>query len=276
MPYVITKADFAAPIMPNVFVHEGGYGWDPRDPGGPTNFGITWVDLAEYLGKTPTSPAAWAVAVRDMPKAQADEIYANKYAAGVAFNDLPNGPDYSLLDYAINSGISRSVRVAQTLLKRNVTGKMDLETVAAIGRCEPTWLIDAISAERLHFLHGLSTFAHFGAGWMARVNDVKTISHLLISGLEGAQTPRPTTSGVGQKGIHAPDATQQGKIVGRGSVATSASAALSFATLHWQVAVTCVVAVAGVSAYGLWRYHQQVKAANTAVELPPGIEPRAV
>ena len=44
--------------------YEGNYGWDPHDPGGPTNMGITCFDLADFMHEPMDSMARWAPIVR--------------------------------------------------------------------------------------------------------------------------------------------------------------------------------------------------------------------
>jgi hypothetical protein len=91
-----------------VFPHEGGYTNDPRDPGGPTNWGITIYDARKYW-----KPTATAADVKAMPKSVAEAIYWPHYAVPLCYDDLPAGADYAALDYGINSGVSRGAKVMQ-------------------------------------------------------------------------------------------------------------------------------------------------------------------
>lgn len=148
-----------------VLLSEGGYTNDPRDPGGPTNWGITLVDARLHW-----KPDATAEDVKGMPRSVAEAIYKAKYWDALNCDDLPSGVDYTVFDYGVNSGIHRAAKV---LLQFN-----GLQGAA---------LIDAINDERLAYLKslthdGLSMWEHFGRGWGTRVASVKAFSeHLALA-----------------------------------------------------------------------------------------------
>jgi lysozyme family protein len=271
MPPLVAKNDYDDPIMTNVFVHEGGYGWDRADPGGPTKYGITYIDLAEYEHQDPGSPDQWASRVESMPKSTADLIYKNKYAAGIMFDNLVKGPDYVLLDYGINSGVSRAVRVAQTLLNLPVTGRMGPNVVDAINKSPPDWFVDAVSAERLAFLKSLRTWRTFGSGWGKRVRDVQSISHQLA---DGKITSKPTAGNVGQKGVHTPHPTTQKTISGGTGLGAAIVALLASSQLPLWLALGIGAAILAGGIIVWIQYHKQVAAKNETVILPPGVVPR--
>src|SRR5713226_5623081 len=89
--------------MVYIYADEGGYSNDAGDPGGPTNYGITIHDVRTYWKADAT-----AQDVRNMPKDVAASIYQKHYADPLRYDDLPAGVDYTILDYGINSGISRA------------------------------------------------------------------------------------------------------------------------------------------------------------------------
>src|SRR6266700_411770 len=92
--------------LARVLKSEGGYTNDPRDPGGPTNFGITIADYRSYINRNAT-----ASDVRRMKIDQAKTIYKSKYWDKVNGDNLPSGVDYTVFDYGVNSGINRANRV---------------------------------------------------------------------------------------------------------------------------------------------------------------------
>src|SRR3990167_11046994 len=100
------KNTYSEAMRSGVFPHEGGYTNHPSDPGGPTNWGITITDARKYWKSNAT-----AADVREMPKTVAEDIYRKHYASPMQYDNLPAGVDYSVLDYAINSGIGRSGKV---------------------------------------------------------------------------------------------------------------------------------------------------------------------
>jgi lysozyme family protein len=57
-------------VMDYVLKNEGGYVWNPNDPGGPTNFGITQAQLSQWRG-VPVSP----VDVEGLTIEEAKKIY---------------------------------------------------------------------------------------------------------------------------------------------------------------------------------------------------------
>ena len=161
--------------------YEGDYGWDKADPGGPTKYGITCYDLAEFMGQTMDSMARWAPIVKAMTLATADTIYAKKYATACAFNDLNAGDDCVVFDFGVNSGSSRSVKYAQKIVGVSADGIMGPVTIASINNHDITGFVNALCDARLTFLKGLSTWSTFGRGWSARVADLRSYSLALIS-----------------------------------------------------------------------------------------------
>lgn len=145
---------------------EGGYTNDPRDPGGPTNFGITLKDYRLYINSKGS-----AEDVKNMTVDQAKAIYKAKYWDALDCDNLSSGVDYSVFDYGVNSGIGRSKKV-----------------LAKFSTLSGTQLINAINDERMAFLRNLSTFSTFGKGWTRRVAGVKAHS------LELAAKPSSGTS----------------------------------------------------------------------------------
>lgn len=157
-----------------VLKSEGGYTNDPHDPGGPTNWGITIADARHYWKADAT-----AEDVQAMPKSVAEEIYQQHYARPVEYNSLPAGVDFSVLDYAVNSGVSRSVKTLQALVGVEEDGQIGPLTLQAVGNAHPDTLIDKIWDQRLAFDQSLSTWSTFGHGWQARINAGRELAHSL-------------------------------------------------------------------------------------------------
>ena len=91
---------------------EGGYTNHPSDPGGPTNWGITIHDVRRFL-----NPKATAADVKRLTKAQASKIYKEKYWDLQHCEMMPGGLDFAMFDYGVNSGIGRSQKALQKILK---------------------------------------------------------------------------------------------------------------------------------------------------------------
>ena len=149
---------------------EGGYGHHPSDPGGPTNFGITLTDARRYW-----KAAATADDVRTMPVSVAHGIYRRHYWAALRCDELPDGVDYALFDYGVNSGVGRAGKVLRRSLGLpDHSGAVTDDVVDTARRFDPAKLVTAICTERLAFLKSLRTWPVFGRGWGSRVASVQS------------------------------------------------------------------------------------------------------
>jgi lysozyme family protein len=148
--------------MQYVYADEGGYSNDVGDAGGPTNYGITIWDARKYWKANAT-----AADVKSMPKEVAAQIYEEHYAHPLAYDQLPAGVDYAVLDYGINSGISRSTKVLQGIVGVPVDGIMGPATISATNKLNSMDLINKIYDEREAFLKNLGK-PQFMKGWMFR------------------------------------------------------------------------------------------------------------
>lgn len=265
-------------VMQHVFADEGGYGWDRGDPGGPTKYGITCYDLAEHRGQNMTSMDKWAPIVKEMSKSEAEDIYKTKYAKGCRFDDLNPGKDYVILDYGINSGISRPIRVAQTLLGLPVTGKFDSNTLKAINDAEPQTFINNMQNERLSFMKAIkggASWKLFGVGWGRRVGSVRHIS-LQLALNETASLPEPSDGSVpSNKATNQVDAVSIliKAILGTIGSLSAIIPALNVYTPHgvnseFFIGACFIAGIAGLISY-IW-HEQSVQNANNKVVLPQG------
>lgn len=167
---------------------EGGYVDHPADPGGATNMGITQTTLADWRGRRVSKAE-----VRALTRAEAAAIYRARYWSAIRGDDLPSGLDLALFDLAVNSGVSRAVRLLQRVLNLKQDGRIGVRTLAAVAASETTALIRALCDERRAFLKALSTFAVFGRGWMARVVTIETLAASMALAPGTALAPPPTT-----------------------------------------------------------------------------------
>lgn len=173
----MTAASYALSIK-NVLAHEGGYTNHPKDPGGPTNWGITIHDARKYW-----KPQATAADVKAMPLSVAQDIYRARYWAAQRCDELPAGLDYSMFDYGVNSGIGRSGKVLRRLVGLpDNTSVVTPEVIAAVAKRKTVDLIKALNDERLRFLQSLKTWPTFGKGWGRRVAEVRALSLQMAAG----------------------------------------------------------------------------------------------
>ena len=247
--------------------YEGGYGWNKKDPGGPTKYGITCYDLAEHRGQKMASMTAWAPLVEAMPLSEAADIYRTKYATAIRYNDLPAGVDCCVMDYGVNSGCSRAILSLRAILGVKGNGLMDETLVAAIKKVDPVQLISSLCAERLQFMHGIrggSAWAEFGGGWGSRVADLKLYSDHLAQGKTVVSAPAPTVdlaNVVTPKAIHQPDTAPTATMA---SAATVAIAAHTAGAPLWGVAVAAIAVIAIGIIYEAWS-ESRATTANAAV-----------
>lgn len=148
---------------------EGGLSDDPHDPGGRTDHGVTQTTFDAWLRKH-------GDAVRDVATITPDEvaaIYRVEYWDRIAGDSLPAGVDIALFDFAVNSGVVRAAIYLQEIVGAAPDGKIGPQTLAAVAKQRPVFLITKLCAMRLGFLKRLSTWPRFGAGWTNRVNAVE-------------------------------------------------------------------------------------------------------
>jgi len=166
-----------------VLVHEGGWADHPDDPGGATMKGITLATFRGYYKNNRLTKDD----LRNITDAQLREIYRKRYWDAVKGDDLPLGVDYAVFDFAVNSGPSRAAKFLQKIVGVTQDGQIGPQTLAAVlTPSRPVAIITALCAARLAWLRTLRTYAVFGRGWKARVEDVATHASQMIG-----NRPRP-------------------------------------------------------------------------------------
>lgn len=150
-----------------VLKHEGGYVNHPKDPGGETNRGVTKAVYDAYR-KTRGRPIQ---SVKFITDDEIKAIYKFQYWDRVQGDFLPNGVDYAVFDFAVNSGVGRASKYLQAVVGADRDGVIGARTLAAID--SPTRVINALCDRRMSFLRNLPRFVFFGRGWTRRVVDVR-------------------------------------------------------------------------------------------------------
>lgn len=146
--------------------HEGGFVNHPRDPGGATNNGVTQIVYDAYRDSIGLPQRS----VRYIEAAEVRVIYQNQYWAAVRADALPDGLDYAVFDFAVNSGPMRSGRFLQAQLGVKQDGHIGLVTITAAREVNDVeGLIERLCAARLAWMRTLSTWEVFGVGWARRV-----------------------------------------------------------------------------------------------------------
>ena len=147
--------------------HEGGYVNHPKDPGGETNLGVTKRVYEDFGGEKE---------MKDLTKADVEPIYKKNYWDRVKGDDLPEGLDLCIFDFAVNAGPGRAAKFIQRLVNTTVDGGIGPNTLKCINdhveHYGVSTTIDQYQSERQNYYEGLSTFETFGRGWTRRVNEV--------------------------------------------------------------------------------------------------------
>jgi lysozyme family protein len=154
-------------VIAHVINSEGGYSNDPRDPGGPTMYGVAWNFNGAYLKlhfgmKEPSD-------IKALTLDQAKQLYYDRYwlpsgAHGLTDVDLA----YIHLDAAINCGTGQ----AQLFLKRLSKNPKDFDFTDGKNRTLAMSLFLEYTAQRISFYTHCKARDHFLAGWMNRMADV--------------------------------------------------------------------------------------------------------
>ena len=147
--------------------HEGGYVNHPKDPGGETNMGVT-KRVYEDFGGTKD--------MKDLTHEDVEPIYKKNYWDRVKGDDLPEGLDLMIFDFAVNAGTGRAAKFIQRLVNTTVDGGIGPNTLGKIKEYVVTYGIEetitSYALMRQNYYESLSTFDTFGRGWTRRVSEV--------------------------------------------------------------------------------------------------------
>lgn len=167
-----------------VLKHEGGWADHPADPGGATMKGVTLATFRRYV-----KPNATKDDLRKITDEQLATVYRRFYWDAVLGAELPDGVDYAVFDFAVNSGPSRAAKYLQGVLGVAQDGKIGPQTVKAARSVPLASTINALCDRRLAFLKGLKTWGTFRKGWSSRVAGVRSEALKMIS---APDVPKPT------------------------------------------------------------------------------------
>lgn len=161
-----------------VLKHEGGYGDNPNDPGGPTKYGISLRWYLEFGRDLDGDGDIDADDVRALTEPLAVEEYREHFwlPAYDSINDQRVAT--KVLDLAVNMGAHQAHVLVQRALNRlgrsvSVDGILGRrESVPAINACEPEVLLHAIMEQQVRFYHAIVDYrprsAVFLEGWLDR------------------------------------------------------------------------------------------------------------
>jgi len=158
-----------------VLKSEGGFVFNPKDPGGMTNLGVTRATWQNYTGHEVTETEMRSLTPQDvMP------LYKTNYWDRINGDSLPYGVDYAVFDFAVNSGPTRAVKTLQQVLNISTDGEVGPETLGALETANPREVATAVCDARLAFLQSLPTYGTFGRGWSSRVSEVEQTAFSMV------------------------------------------------------------------------------------------------
>jgi lysozyme family protein len=138
--------------------NEGGYSFNPADPGGETMWGVT-ERVARAYGYTG--------AMKDMPRDTAKAIAKKFYWDPLHLDEFDPRVAFQVFDAAYNGG--RPAQWLQQAAGVTADGVIGAITIAAVRAADPMKLIMRFSAYRLQYLGNLGTWPTFGHGWANRI-----------------------------------------------------------------------------------------------------------
>lgn len=180
-------------ILGAVFMMEGGYSNNPKDPGGETNHGVT-IAVAKSHKEILATEYGWNGSMKGLTKEMAAEIYIDDYMIKpnfIEFATISPTITHKLVDAGVNTGVSRPARWIQLSLnemsrdgkdypKIQVDGKVGTGTVNAykalqkkrgkVAACQV--MIKLLDAKQLTHYTSLNML-DFTYGWVAnRIGNV--------------------------------------------------------------------------------------------------------
>ena len=149
--------------LAKVLESEGGFVNHKRDPGGVTNLGITKRVYEQWVQRQVSVQE-----MRDLTVMQAAPIYEHEYWNRIKGDELPDGVDLLMFDFAVNAGVSRAVRTAQRVVGVKADGVIGPITLKAINNYDPQDFIKEYTDRKLSFYRRLKHYDTFGRGWERR------------------------------------------------------------------------------------------------------------
>lgn len=150
---------------------------DPRDPGGPTKYGVALHYNRDAIPDKDGDGDIDAEDVRRLTEADARAIWTKSYWAVGRCDAFPPALAFMMADMTVNPGpgaapkcLQRAVnRAAEGAFSVAVDGRIGPATLAAIGRLDQARLLWELAAQRAYY-YGTrpSGFDVYGEGWSRR------------------------------------------------------------------------------------------------------------
>lgn len=172
---------------------EGGYTNNPKDKGGPTNFGITHKTLAAWRKRASVSAAE----VKAMSYDEARDIYFANYWNSCSCGAMPGPLALPVYNISVHSGPGRAGRFLQRALNKNgaslkVDGDVGDDTLKAIAAAPLAETIDDLIDLYDALLKSIDNYATFKGGFTRRVKILRVEADKWLAETDGEQPVMPT------------------------------------------------------------------------------------
>ena len=159
---------------------EGGYVWDKDDSGGETNLGVTIGAWGAYLNR-PIKPGE----IKALTRSDVKPFYKKMYWDKVRGDDLPQGVDYAVFDFAVNAGPARAAKFLQQSVGATPDGVIGPGTMALVAKMPPADILQKFAQQKEAFYNSLAeknpTQQKFLKGWMNRVAHVQAAASSMLA-----------------------------------------------------------------------------------------------
>lgn len=146
-------------IIEIILKNEGGYVWNPDDPGGETKYGISKRQYPDLDIKSLTIDQAKQIYIKDYWwKINGDKINDDKIAL-------------QIFDFAVNSGVKRAVKLIQKICFVKEDGILGDKTLYAINQKDAVLVLYLYKLRRIEYYMRLArkkSLRQFLYSWIKR------------------------------------------------------------------------------------------------------------
>lgn len=160
------------------------------EPGGSSKHGVSMTVLREWHAAKGMPPPTMDD-MKAVDSKLAAEIYAERFAKPIRFDDLPAGVDYRLLDITVNLGVTGGPTLFQRVLGLQPTGRISDADIAAAKSRDPAELISALGAGWLAYKKEHGDWKKYGDGWTNRAKRAEPRALALLAESTAPQPAKP-------------------------------------------------------------------------------------
>jgi lysozyme family protein len=110
--------------------------------------------------------------MKKLKKDDVKEMYRELYWRKVGADELPNGVDISVADFAVNSGPGTAVKKLQRVIGASQDGSVGPQTIRMAHDMKASDVLGGLATQREAYLRSLKNFERYGRGWLNRNQDV--------------------------------------------------------------------------------------------------------